>query len=231
MTPCSREAKFTMKLYSVLASLLIISLAGPAFANPQKSAGNPGSLGRKSMQTANLTRSNALKTASQRIRLRQAGFGNLTPMVPGGGGRNGPPNTRLDSFVLNAGGLSEAIYGDEGSSGPPPYFGFSQVHRIGTGIYNRGLSTGHASVMPSAWGHDGEFNHSGGFNGGNGANFAPNLYLDGTMRGDMEGDAGKLGGEEKAHEGFQNNTPDNGDYDNERGEIDNIPGSGGYQGL
>jgi len=222
-----------MKLYSVLASLLIVSLAGPAYAqSAAQSAGNPGSIGRTSMQTANLTRGNALKTASQRIRLRQAGFGNLTPQAPGGGGRNGLPNTRLDSFVLNAGGLSEAIYGDEGSSGPPPYFGFGQQHRIQSGIYSQGLSTGHSGIMPCAGGFEGEFSHTGGFNGGQGANFAPNLYLDGTMRGDLEGDPGKLGGESKAHEGFQNNTPDNGDYDNERGEIDNTPGApGGYQGL
>jgi hypothetical protein len=220
-----------MKLYSVLASLLIVSLTSPAFANPQASAGNPGSTGRKSMQTANLTRSNALKTASQRIRLRQAGFGNVAPQIPGGGGRNGLPNTRLDSFVLNSGGLSEAIYGDEGSSGPPPYFGMSFQHTIGAGIYQRGLSTGHSRTGASSWLGDNDVVPGRGFNGGQGANFAPNLYLDGTMRGDMEGEAGKLGGEEKAHEGFQNNTQENGDYDSERGEIDNAPGSGGYQGL
>lgn len=36
------------------------------------------------------------------------------------------PNTKLDSFVLNSGGLAQAIYGDEDHSGPPPVFGFGR---------------------------------------------------------------------------------------------------------
>ncbi len=217
-----------MKLHQILAGLLIASMSVPCvFANPEKSAGNPGATGRKSKQTANLTRNGAVKTMAQRVRLRQAGFGGLAPAVPGGGGRNGLPNTRLDSFVLNSGGLGEAIYGDEGTAGPPPYFGFGMQHRIGTGITSRGLSTGHASVMPSAWGWDGEANHSGGFSGGNGVNWAPNEYLDGTYRNDMEGDPGKLGGEEEANQGIQNNTPENGNYDGERTPQDSTPGGGG----
>lgn len=69
--------------------------------------------------------------------------------------RRGLPPTSLDSFVLNAGGMSEMIYGDEGAGGLPPYFGFDQGHRINTGIVGQraaGLTTGHASALPEAWG-------------------------------------------------------------------------------
>jgi hypothetical protein len=69
----------------------------------------------------------------------------------------GLPVTSMDSFVLNAGGSAEAIYGDEGVDGPPPYFGFSADHRIDAGIQGQrsaGLTTGHGSIMPDAWGGD-----------------------------------------------------------------------------
>lgn len=72
------------------------------------------------------------------------------------GARRGLPPTSLDSFVLNAGGMSEQIYGDEGSDGLPPYFGFDQGHRIQAGIMGQraeGLTTGHASALPEAWGY------------------------------------------------------------------------------
>jgi hypothetical protein len=61
------------------------------------------------------------------------------------------PPTSLDSFVSNAAGAAELIYGDEGTDGLPPYQGFTIEHRIGTGIYNPFLTTGHASFLPSAW--------------------------------------------------------------------------------
>lgn len=89
--------------------------------------------------------------------------------------RNSLPPTRLDSFVLNAGGHAEHIYGDEGADGIPPYFGFNTVHRINTGIVgdrDAGLTTGHGSYMPDAFGADefiappGEWSQSGA-NGGN----------------------------------------------------------------
>lgn len=60
------------------------------------------------------------------------------------------PPTRLDSFVRNAPN-AEAIYGDEGTEGPPPLNGFNFGNTIGSGIVQPGLSTGHASVLPSAW--------------------------------------------------------------------------------
>jgi hypothetical protein len=67
------------------------------------------------------------------------------------------PQTRLDSFVLEAQGHAPHIYGDEGVDGPPPYMGFNKPHRINTGIMDerdKGLTTGHGSWMPDAWGKD-----------------------------------------------------------------------------
>lgn len=67
------------------------------------------------------------------------------------------PPVRMDSFVDQAGGQAELIYGDEGANGLPPYFGFSKAHRIDSGIWgmrDAGLTTGHGSVMPDAWGGD-----------------------------------------------------------------------------
>jgi hypothetical protein len=71
--------------------------------------------------------------------------------------RNGLPPTTMDSFVHEAGGNAESIYGDEGTDGIPPYFGFDFSHRINKGIVaqrDKGLTTGHGSMMPSAWGAD-----------------------------------------------------------------------------
>jgi hypothetical protein len=90
--------------------------------------------------------------------------------VAGGAGGNpalnarGLPPTNLDSFVHQAGGRAEEIYGDEGVNGLPPIDGFEFHNRIDFGIVdgvdefgrpnnrNAGLTTGHGSIMPSAWG-------------------------------------------------------------------------------
>jgi len=67
------------------------------------------------------------------------------------------PPVQMDSFVDQAGGAAELIYGDEGADGLPPYFGFNASHRIDNGIQgirDAGLTTGHGSLMPSAWGGD-----------------------------------------------------------------------------
>jgi|GEM_PF-1171922 len=61
------------------------------------------------------------------------------------------PKTTLDSFVYQAGGAAEQIYGDEGVGGLPPMFGMDESHTIGSGINSGGLTTGHQSNMPSAW--------------------------------------------------------------------------------
>jgi hypothetical protein len=76
----------------------------------------------------------------------------LAPAIGGGG----LPPTSLDSFVVEAGGMAELIYGDEGTDDIPPYFGFDQSHRINSGIIgnNDGLTTGHGSMLPNAVGGD-----------------------------------------------------------------------------
>ena len=71
--------------------------------------------------------------------------------------RNGLPPTNMDSFVFEAGGSKELIYGDEGVWDIPPYFEFTKDHRINTGITDRrytGLTTGHSEFLPDAWGAD-----------------------------------------------------------------------------
>lgn len=67
------------------------------------------------------------------------------------------PPCRMDSFVDQAGGMAELIYGDEGEVGLPPYDNFTKEHRINAGIFgvrDAGLTTGHGSFMPDAWGAD-----------------------------------------------------------------------------
>ncbi|MBS1952565.1 MAG: hypothetical protein JST89_00120 [Cyanobacteria bacterium SZAS-4] len=87
---------------------------------------------------------------------------------PGPQWHNGLPPTRLDSFVREAKGSADAIYGDEGSCSIPPFFGFEKWNRINAGIMddrNRGLTTGHGSYLPDAAGNDeflgAEWSHSG----------------------------------------------------------------------
>jgi hypothetical protein len=71
--------------------------------------------------------------------------------------RNGLPPVTTDSFVYEAGGMAELIYGDEGSRSLSPYFEFTPEHRIGAGITGtraEGLTTGHATALPTSWGGD-----------------------------------------------------------------------------
>jgi hypothetical protein len=64
------------------------------------------------------------------------------------------PQTTLDSFVNQAGGLAYFIYGDEGIFTMPPLFGFTELNRINTGISSGGLTTGHTDgSLPEAWGY------------------------------------------------------------------------------
>ena len=63
------------------------------------------------------------------------------------------PETKLDSFVVQAGGMRDLIYGDEGTFDIPPFFGFDTSHRINTGIHSGELTTGHQSGLPEAWGY------------------------------------------------------------------------------
>jgi hypothetical protein len=86
------------------------------------------------------------------------GVGRLAPVFASGGQmRNGLPATSMDSFVYEAAENAELIYGDEGVTDIPPYNEFTVEHRINRGIYDmrdRGLTTGHGSWMPDAWGND-----------------------------------------------------------------------------
>ncbi len=82
------------------------------------------------------------------------------PRLQSNGVRNGLLPACLDSFVRQAGCHAEDIFGDEGScdsGGLPPFENFTECHRINTGICgirNRGLTTGHSSWLPRAWGCD-----------------------------------------------------------------------------
>lgn len=71
--------------------------------------------------------------------------------------RNGLPPTSMDSFVREAKENADAIYGDEGTTSRPPFFGFEKCSRINAGIMDdrdRGLTTGHGSYLPDATGRD-----------------------------------------------------------------------------
>jgi len=72
-----------------------------------------------------------------------------TTAVFGNAGRtSGLPSTSLDSFVHDAGGNADQIYGDEGSFDIPPLFSFQTIN---SGIQSAGLTTGHKSGLPSSW--------------------------------------------------------------------------------
>lgn len=79
--------------------------------------------------------------------------------LPGGlkGVVNGLPPTSLDSFVKNAGGQAEAIYGDEGTNSWPRISGFGRGNTINAGIVgqrSKTLTTGHGGDrLPTASGN------------------------------------------------------------------------------
>ena len=94
----------------------------------------------------------------------QTGIGNLLGgldnLIGGTGTYNGLPGTNMDSFVYQSmlNGTADSIYGDEGSNSIPPIStGFIYADRINNGIWGSnaaGLTTGHGSYLPSAWGFD-----------------------------------------------------------------------------
>ena len=68
------------------------------------------------------------------------------------GGAGSLPPTSTDSFVANAGGQAETIYGDEGSNGIPPLSTFDTIDNGIQGQTAAGLTTGHHDgSLPSAW--------------------------------------------------------------------------------
>ena len=98
----------------------------------------------------------SLPTYSQQPLAVPTALARVTPKI-GMQGKNGLPPCQMDSFVHNAGGMADLIYGDEGTDGPPPYSSFTAIHRIEAGIFGdtrEGLTTGHATNLPSAWGND-----------------------------------------------------------------------------
>lgn len=150
---------------SALLAITLLIATTPVEAQGTKT----GSFGRSSRRSNNYRFPDSAHTKSQRLpAVKQAGLGGLAPVF-GGGGRNGLPPTELSGFVK--GGNAEAIYGDEGTDGPPPYFEFTASHRIERGIQSNGLTTGHGSSLPAAWGGDefckgSEFSMSGQSGGG-----------------------------------------------------------------
>lgn len=122
--------------------------------------GGGGDSGRISLPTgqgnAATGREFAGPTATQMTAMVATVNGQLAPKF-GPRGRNGLPAVSMDSFVKNAGAYAEQIYGDEGAEGLPQIEKFLPENRINFGIVGdraSGLTTGHGSVLPNAWGAD-----------------------------------------------------------------------------
>lgn len=114
------------------------------------SSGASGRYGNTPNATARPAQPRPRDTGAQRVRLAPATtaildrtFGRLLFLPP----------TSMESFVRNSAGSADLIYGDEGTDGPPPFEGFDESHRINSGIYTPGLTTGHRSALPEAWGY------------------------------------------------------------------------------
>lgn len=140
-------------------AIFLILLANSLFEPASQSAiasGNPNYSNQNSRQNSVGTlptvsvRSRNQKTASIKVGTRMTP---ANPYLSINGFRNNLPPTRFDSFVRNAGAHAEHIYGDENNV----YQCFSEAHRINTGISgdrDAGLTTGHGSILPDAWGRD-----------------------------------------------------------------------------
>ncbi|MBX9695462.1 MAG: hypothetical protein K2Z81_23960 [Cyanobacteria bacterium] len=202
------------KLLVAILSIATIQVLPPsADAAPAASQARPGNKRSSTRSTNMMGRSNALKTAAQRLAIRSAGFGGLAPVF-GGGGRNGLPKTQLDSFVRDS-GMNPAIYGDEGSNGIPPFMEFTPQHRIERGISSSGLTTGHASSLAPAWGGDefvdneGTTQSGGSSGGGSPANWNGGGGGGGAnLRGDMSGPGKRGGSRGQGEVGMNQNQPD-----------------------
>jgi hypothetical protein len=132
----------------LLASLIALSLSAPA-AMAQGVNINVGSGGVSTNLPSTL--GSSVGGVLNTLLGGQNNSGNNNQMV------NGLPATNMDSFVYQAGGSAELIYGDEGVDDIPPYFEFTKEHRIAAGITGQrsaGLTTGHGSYLPDAWGGD-----------------------------------------------------------------------------
>lgn len=126
----------TKAIASLMIVLQLVAMPNAAAANSTKSG--------KQIACANPTATGMPKrnsyVAPGNIALQQTGMKQL-------------PQTRLDSFVAES-GYNDKIYGGENCIYSK---GFTQEHRIERGIVGdraQGLTTGHGSVLPSAWGKD-----------------------------------------------------------------------------
>ena len=108
----------------LLASLIALSLSAPA-AMAQGVNINVGSGGVSTNLPSTL---GSVGGVLNTLLGGQNNSGNNNQMV------NGLPATNMDSFVYQAGGSAELIYGDEGVDDIPPYFEFTKEHRIAAGI-------------------------------------------------------------------------------------------------
>ncbi|HEY9775871.1 MAG TPA: hypothetical protein V6C81_19065 [Planktothrix sp.] len=148
--------KILLSLPSAL--LLCIAQSSCALADQYNSAGNPGDY----QHTTNLTSQQTNSNGRTILTNTQTGVNNPTTTTQlggifGGVTRNGLPETTMDSFVYEAGGDADLIYGDEGTDDIPPYFEFDKSHRIErgiTGLREQALTTGHSEFLPDAWGGD-----------------------------------------------------------------------------
>ncbi|MBI2809911.1 MAG: hypothetical protein HYX67_03655 [Candidatus Melainabacteria bacterium] len=105
--------------------------------------GSPNAQARTTPVASHTTRAQRVRLAPATSAILDRTFGRLGFLPP----------TSMESFVLNSAGAADLIYGDEGTDGPPPFEGFDESHRINTGIYTPGLTTGHRSALPEAWGY------------------------------------------------------------------------------
>ncbi|MBS1954368.1 MAG: hypothetical protein JST89_09280 [Cyanobacteria bacterium SZAS-4] len=124
--------------------------ADAGIASGVASSGASGNYGNSSSSQPRTAQPRPRDTGAQRVRLAPATSAILDRTF----GRLGfLPPTSMESFVRNSAGAADLIYGDEGTDGPPPFEGFDQSHRINSGIYTPGLTTGHRSALPEAWGY------------------------------------------------------------------------------
>ena len=153
---------------SIFSTLTLFSLALPTVAQVASTAARGDQSHQTNRTGAGGAKTTALTFNQQKVMLQTTTRGLASVFGGGSGMRDGLPGTTLDSFVHEAAGNAELIYGDEGAAGLPPYESFTYEHRINNGIYDQrkeGLTTGHGSYMPSAWGNDeflgAEFSQSG----------------------------------------------------------------------
>jgi len=127
-------------------SILLLNLPLPCGAQPVASG-----------STSAVASDETAAVASGQTNTNNAASRPAPGSTPGIQVRNGLPPVNTDSFVHEAAGHAELIYGDEGGFSAPPFNEFTQEHRIEagiTGVRAQGLTDGKASLLPNAWGGD-----------------------------------------------------------------------------